>query len=132
MAEVHGTNMLIHQGNLMKVKHRIILGTMEIDRQALIKLLEAFVDVSEVFQRRGMLYQNLFSAACKANGLNDEEIQKVFDAGRKEVSPKIDEECRSDYLSLLAKLPQIVDLLDSNQDEAFRLLKEWTPKGLPN
>jgi hypothetical protein len=105
---------------------------LEIDKYVLIKLLEAFVDNSEVLQRRLMLYQTLFAAACKSKGLDEAQMHKVVERGRAEMAPKISAACREDYLGLLAKLPQIVELLDANRDEAFRLLKEWTPKGPPN
>jgi hypothetical protein len=105
---------------------------MEIDRNTLIKLLEAFADTSEVLQREFMLYQMLFSSACKARGLNETQALKAVEQGRELLAPKISDTCRKDYLALLAKLPQIVDMLDSRKDEAFRLLKEWTPKGPPN
>jgi hypothetical protein len=105
---------------------------MEIDRHMLIKLLEAFVDTSEVLQRELMLYQALFAAACKAKDLDESQTQKAVERGREAMTPKISAACREQYLDLLAKLPQIVELLGSNRDEAFRLLKEWTPKGPPN
>ena len=105
---------------------------MQVDRAILIKLLEAFLDASEVTARQLSLFQTLFNAACKAKGMNDEEIQKVIAKGRESLSPKIDEAHRANYLSLVDAIPQIVDLLEKNQDEALRYLREWTPKGLPN
>jgi hypothetical protein len=105
---------------------------MNIDRETLIKLLGAFVDTSELLQRELMLYQTLFTAACKAKGLDELQTQKAVERGRETMTPKISEASRERYLDLQAKLPQIVDMLASRQDEAFRLLKEWTPKGLPN
>jgi hypothetical protein len=105
---------------------------MDIDRDTLIKLLGAFVDTSEVFQRELILYQTLFAAACKAKGLDEIQTQKAVGSGRETMAPRINAANREQYLALLAKLPQIVDMLDSNRDEAFRLLKEWTPKGPPN
>ncbi len=105
---------------------------MEIDKHILIKLLEAFADTSEVLQRELMLYQTLFAAACKTAKLNEAETQKAVERGREVMAPKINAACREGHQGLLAKLPQIVELLDSDRDEAFRLLKEWTPKGLPN
>jgi len=102
---------------------------MEIDRPTLIKLLEAFVDTSEVLQRELMLYQTLFASACKTSGLDETQTQKAVERGREAMTPKISAASREPYLALLSKLPQIVDMLDSNQNEAFRLLKEWTPKG---
>ena len=107
----------------------IIRGAMEIDRPTLIKLLEAFVDTSEVLQRELMLYQTLFASACKTSGLDETQTQKAVERGREAMTPKISAASREPYLALLSKLPQIVDMLDSNQNEAFRLLKEWTPKG---
>jgi hypothetical protein len=105
---------------------------MEIDKHILIKLLEAFVDTSEVLQRELTLYQTLFAAACRAKGLDETQTQKTVKLGREKMASKIQDASREQYLDLLAKLPQIVDMLDSNRDEAFRLLKEWTPKGPPN
>jgi hypothetical protein len=105
---------------------------MEIDRQTLIKVLEAFVDASEVLQRELMLHQMLFSAACKTKGLTEEETQKAVDRGRIASTERIKASCQANYQSLLAKLPQLVDLLASDQDAALRFLKEWTPKDPPN
>jgi hypothetical protein len=105
---------------------------MEIDKATLVKFLEAFVDTSELLQRELMLYQLLFSSACKTRGLNESQTQKAVEQGRELLAPKISDTCRKDYLALLGKLPQLVDMLDSRKDEAFRLLKEWTPKGPPN
>lgn len=105
---------------------------MKIDREILITLLEAFVTASEHSRRELMLYQMLFAAACKTKGLTEEEAQKAVDRGRTATAEKIKTACQADYQSLLEKLPQIVDLLASDQDAALRLLKEWTPKGPPN
>jgi hypothetical protein len=79
-----------------------------------------------------MLYQTLFTAACKTSHLDEPQIQQAVERGRAAMTPNITAACREQYLDLVAKLPQIVELLDSNRDAAFRLLKEWTPKGPPN
>ena len=105
---------------------------MEIDRSTLIKLLEAFADTSEVSQRELMLYQMLFSRVCQTSGLDETKTQKAVEQGRELLGPKINAACREGYLAQQAKIPLIVDLLESQKDEAFRLLKEWTPKGPPN
>lgn len=105
---------------------------MEIGRDTLIKFLSAMVDTLEVVQRELMLHQMLFAGACKEKGLSEAQIQMAVNASRRVLSPKIAEGCQASYQSLLEKLPQIVDLLDSNRDEALRLLKEWTPKGPVN
>ena len=112
--------------------HRIILGIMEIDRETLIELLEAFADRSERFQRELMLYQLLFTAGCKGKGLTEDEIQKAVDRGRREGAETIYEVCRASRQILLAKLPPFVDLLASDKDAALRLLEEWNSKDLPN
>jgi len=104
----------------------------QIDRENLIRLLEAFVDTSEGLQRELMLYQTLFSASCTAKGLNDQQIQATIDTGRKAMSEKISESCRANYQNLLSKLPRLVELLSSDQDAALRFLKEWKPTGFPN
>jgi hypothetical protein len=105
---------------------------MEIDKQILVKVLEAFADTSERLQHELMLYQSLFAAACKTAGLNESETRKAVERGREAMYDKIKLACQEAHQDLLGKLPQIVELLDSNRDEAFRLLKEWTPKGPPN
>jgi hypothetical protein len=105
---------------------------MEIDKDLLIKLLAAFVGTAETLQRELMLYQTLFTAACKTSGYDEAKTQAAVDLGREAMTPKISAACREHYLNLLAKLPQIVDMLGSNRDEAFRLLKEWIPEGPPN
>jgi hypothetical protein len=105
---------------------------MEIDRDALIKLLGAFVDASEVLQRELMLRQMLFAAACKTKGLDEKQIEDAVDRARVAMAEKINAACQADYQNLLEKLPQIIDLLASDQDAALRFLKEWTPKGSPS
>jgi hypothetical protein len=105
---------------------------MEIDRSVLIKLLESFVDASEVFQREALFYETLLRNVCKTQKLSDSEIDSLVARARETSMAKIREVCQSGYQVLLGKVPQIVDLLDSNRDEAFRLLKEWTPKGSIN
>jgi hypothetical protein len=105
---------------------------MEIDRQTLLRLLEAFADTSEVLQRELMLYQSLLSGACKVKGLSEAGIEEVVKIGRERLYPAIAEASREAHQSLLEKLPQIVDLLEADQGGALRLLKEWNPKGLPN
>ncbi len=105
---------------------------MEIDRQALTKLLEAFADTAEVLQRELMLYQLLFYGACRTKGLTDEETQKLVERGRTQSIERIRAKCHPEHQDLLAKLPQIIDLLASDQDAASKLLREWIPKGRPN
>ncbi|MGA2100458.1 MAG: hypothetical protein ABSG34_05100 [Candidatus Sulfotelmatobacter sp.] len=108
---------------------RIISPAMEVDRETLIKLLEAFVDASELLQRELMLYQILFQAACKTSALGEDGMKELVDRGRKASAQKIKESSQASYRDLLAKVPQIVDLLDTNRDEAMRILREWKPKG---
>jgi hypothetical protein len=105
---------------------------MEIDKQILIKVLEAFAETSETLQHELMLYQSLFATACKTAGLNEDETKKATERGRAAIYPKIKLACREAHQDLLAKLPQIVELLASRQDEALRVLKEWIPKGPPH
>jgi hypothetical protein len=105
---------------------------MEVDRQTLIKLLEAFVEASELLQREVMLYQILFQAACLSKNLNANEMKEVVDRGRVASAEKVREASQASYRDLVAKVPQIVDLLDSNREEAMRILREWKPKGPPN
>jgi len=105
---------------------------MEINRETLIELLKAFVDASEILQRELMLYNNLFTAACQTKGLDEKQIQDAVNRARVAMAEKIKAASQTNYQSLLEKLPQIVDLLASDQDAALQLLKEWNPKGLPN
>jgi hypothetical protein len=105
---------------------------MEIDRQILINLLEAFVDVAEVRQREAMLYQMLFTSACKAKGLDENAAKQIVDRARIDLADRITKANQPDYLDLVAKLPQIVDILGSDQNAALRLLKEWKPVGPPH
>ena len=105
---------------------------MEIDREVLLRILEAFVDASEISRRELMLHQMLFAAACKIKGLTDEEIEKAVDRGRVALTEQIQAASQADYQSLREILPRLVELLVSDQDAALRLLKEWTPKGLAN
>lgn len=107
----------------------MIRRTMEIDRQRLVKLLEAFADVSELLQRDLMLYQTLFTAVCKAKGLDENATQQIVERARAETATRIRDASQANYQDLLAKIPQIVDMLSSNQDAALRLLTEWKPKG---
>lgn len=105
---------------------------MQIDKNMLVKLLEAFADVSEVLQRELTLYVSLFNSACGAQGLDQKQTQEAIGLARKAIGEKIRKQNEQDYQNFLEKLPQIVDLLASDQDEAFRVLKEWIPKGPPN
>lgn len=105
---------------------------MAIDKQKLIALLEVFVQTSELFRREQMLYQMLFAAACKTNGLDEEKTRQAVERGRSALKEKIKEASQKDFRDLLAKLPQIVDMLEAHQDEALRILREWKPTGLPN
>jgi len=105
---------------------------MEIDRQNLIKLLEVFVDTTHVFELELMLYQLVYLTYCKTKGLEPEQAEELVNQTRKLASPKLRETTEAGYRSLVGKLPQIVDLLDSNRDAALRLLQEWKPKGPPN
>ena len=90
------------------------------------------MDTSEVLQRELMLYQTLFGAACKTAGLDEIETQKALARGRETMAPKINAASREAHQVLVAKLPQLVDLLASDQGAALRFLKEWTPKGPPS
>lgn len=105
---------------------------MEINRETLIKLLEALADTSEVLHRELMLYQLLFTAACKAKGLTEDEMQKAVARGRMESAEKIDWAAQTIHQSLRGKLPQLVDLLASDEDAALRFLEEWDSEGQPN
>jgi hypothetical protein len=105
---------------------------MEVDRDVLIKLLEAFADTSEVLHRELMLHQMLFKAACQDKGWNEGEIENALNLARQRSMERISAACRPNHQSLLEKLPRIVDLLASHQDEALRVLKEFVPKGKPN
>lgn len=79
-----------------------------------------------------MLYMSLFNSACKAKGLDQKQTQEAVELARKAIQEKIIKQSEPSHQSLLEKIPQIVDLLASDQDEALRVLKEWTPKGPPN
>lgn len=105
---------------------------MEIDRETLIKFLEAFVDATEVLQRELTLYQLMFSAACTTQGLTDEEMQGVIERARHDSAVKIQTSTRVGFQALRAKVPHIIDLLASDQNKALQFLKEWTPKGPPH
>src|SRR5271170_3451049 len=90
---------------------------MEIDRQNLIKLLEAFVETTHAFELELMFYQITYLTYCKTKGLELTQAQELVSQTRKLASQKVKEMTEGDYRSLLGKLPQIVDLLGSNQDE---------------
>ena len=105
---------------------------MEINRETLIKLLEAFADTSEVLHRELMLYQLLFLSACKSKGLKEDEIQKDIARARIERLGEIDMVSQAAFQSLRGKLPQLVDLLSSDEDAAVRFLEKWGSGGLAN
>lgn len=105
---------------------------MEIDKQKLISVLEAFVQTAHVFERELMLYQIMFKTACRTQHLTDKEIENLTSQARKASVDRIKAATEPAIKVLLEKLPQIVDLLDSNRDEALRVLQEWKPKGPPN
>ena len=79
-----------------------------------------------------MLYQTLFAAACKTSGLDETQTRKAVERGREAMTPRISAACREQYLDLLTKLPQLVELLDSNRDEAFPTSERMDSKGPPN
>ncbi|HMG84946.1 MAG TPA: hypothetical protein VK574_04355 [Terracidiphilus sp.] len=105
---------------------------MEINRETLIKLLEAFADSSEVLQHEMMLYQILFTAACKAKGLTEDEIHKAVARGRWENTEKINKVSQATHQRLLARLPRLVDLLASDEDAAMQFLEEWDSESPTN
>jgi hypothetical protein len=102
---------------------------MEVDRQTLIKLLEAFAEASEALQRELMVHQLIFEGMCRTQNLNAEQRSRLLEGARTVTAQKIAELSSERYESILPKLPQIVDLLDTNRDEALRVLREWKPKG---
>jgi hypothetical protein len=106
---------------------------MEIDRDKLIKFLEAFADTNYAFERELIIYQLAFLTYCKTKGVEPAEAEELVNQARNIASPKIDELTLKDHRSLLEKLPQIVDLLASNRGEdPTTFLREWKPKGPPN
>src|SRR5690349_10223351 len=105
---------------------------MEIDKDTLTKVIEAILNSSQTFQRELLLYQLIFQTFCEREGLNDEMRQQIVDRARELSATRIAGVAEAAHKELLAKVPQIIELLDSNQDEALRLLKEWKPTGAPN
>ena len=105
---------------------------MEIDKQKLIAILEAMIDTAHVFERELMLYQLIFKGFCQQQGLDEHGAQTVLDRARAASADRIKEATEKGYRDLVAKIPQLVDLLDSNRDEFLKILSEWKPQGPPN
>jgi hypothetical protein len=105
---------------------------MEVDRNTLIKLLEAFVGASEDLQRELGFYQMLFATAWKEQGRSDESRHEAVDRARAVAEEKIRAHYEAGFRDLVAKLPQIVDMLAQDQDAALRFLKEHVSKWGPN
>lgn len=105
---------------------------MEIDRDILINFLSDMVNTLENVQRELMLHQMLFAGACREKGLNEAQIALAVDSSRKVLSAKIAEGCQASYQTLLGTLPQLVDILGSDQEEALRLLQERLSKRRPH
>jgi hypothetical protein len=105
---------------------------MEIDRYILSQLFEAFVDSATILQHELMLYRFLFQGACQAEGLTPQQMEKVLERARQTQGPKIREATREIHKDLVAKIPEIIDLLSADQTKALTFLKEWMPKGRPN
>lgn len=105
---------------------------MEIDRQRLIKLIEAFADTTHIFECELALYQVIVQTFCQQHHLDSQQRQELVDRARAKVGPEIKVKYRASHQDLLGKIPQIVDLLNSNQDEALAILKAWKPQGPVN
>ena len=105
---------------------------MEVDRNTLIKLLEVFVGASEDVQRELGLYQMLFTAAWMQKGLSIEQMREAVDLARGVGAEKINAHYEAGFRDLVAKLPQLVDMLDKDQDAALKFLKEYVSKWGPN
>ena len=106
---------------------------MEIDRKTLIKLLEAFVETTHVFELELMLYQLVYLTYCKTHGLTPQQAEELVKQTRPLASATLREKTAKDYRNLVEKLPQIVDLLGSSQaEDPTKFLREWKPKGPPN
>jgi len=99
---------------------------MEIDEQQLVKILEAFVDVSHAFECELALYQVIVVTLCQQRGLDPANIVEVARANGMQV---IQEKYKANYQDLLGKLPRIVELLNSNQDATLAMLRKWRPRG---
>jgi hypothetical protein len=105
---------------------------MEINRDKLIKIIEAMLDTAHVFECELVLYQVIVRMLCREHGVGPERMQEIVDKIRASIESEIKTKYGVSHRDLLAKVPKLVDLLNSNQDEFARILKEWTPKGPPN
>lgn len=104
---------------------------MEVDREVLTKLLEALIEASAYWQREATLYQLLFSGACQMRGLTEEQAQNAAERARTEKYPQIEEASRSELAELLAKLPQVLEIL-AREREFAAILAKLPPQMRPN
>jgi hypothetical protein len=105
---------------------------MEIDKQKLIKLLETFADTTHSFERELALYRMIVQMLCQDKGLRPDAIQELVDKARVKIGPAIQQKYEASHQDLLGKLPRIVELLNSNQDDFLGLLHAWKPQGPVN
>jgi hypothetical protein len=113
-------------------QRRIIRGVMEIDKQQLIKLIEAFADTTHIFQCELALYQMIVQLLWREKGFPPDMVQDLVDKSRAKMWPEIHKKYQASHQSLLDKIPKLVDLLNSNQDEFLKFLREWKPQGPVN
>lgn len=98
----------------------------------MLRVIEAILDTSQDLRRELMLYQLIFETFCEREGLNDAMRQQIIDRARELSAARIGAATQAAQQELLAKAEEIVALLDSDRDEALRLLNGWKPTGPPN
>lgn len=102
---------------------------MEIDRQQLIKIIEAFADTTHIFECELVLYQMIVQLLWREKGFPSDMVQELVDKSRAKMGPEIRKKYQASHQSLLDKIPKLVDLLGSNQGEFLELLRNWKPQG---
>jgi len=105
---------------------------MELERENLIKIMEAMMDTSYVLEKEMNLYRDLFRACCAAKGLTPEEIERAAQYGRTARTAEAETLALESHRSHVAAIPRIVDLLGRDYAQVLALVKSISPKGLPN
>jgi hypothetical protein len=101
---------------------------MEIDREQLIRIIEAILETTYEIECELAMYQLIAAAMFQERNLAPEQVRELLDKTRLTTWPKIMAEHQPGHKALLEKVPKLVDRLQSSQ-EFLRLLREWRPQG---
>ena len=105
---------------------------MEIDRERLIRIIQAILETTHHVECELAASQLIVAAMFQGRGLSPEQVREIVEAMRAKTWPKIIADREPSHKVLLEKVPKLVDMLQSSQDEFLKLLREWNPQGPVN